>query len=237
MPQQSLQYQRIKNFILAGIDGGKWELGARIPSENQLAQRFSLSRMTVNRAIKELEADGVVDRVQGKGTFVSAPRPLSSVLQIQSIDQEIKARGNQYSCQVLNLRAAKANAELSQQLQLPRDANVWTSSIVHFENEIPMQFEQRWVQPSIWKHYLDQDFSKQTPHDYLMGNAPFTRGEHTLEACLADAKIRRILQLENKQEACLLIHRRTWVRKTVASYVKLYHPGNRYQLTTQLTRK
>jgi len=58
---ERLQYKRIKTFILNGISDGDWEAGSRLPSENQLAERFSLSRMTVNRAIKELESERVVE--------------------------------------------------------------------------------------------------------------------------------------------------------------------------------
>jgi GntR family histidine utilization transcriptional repressor len=236
MTTSSLQYQKIKTFILAGIDGGDWAEGAKIPSENELASKFSLSRMTVNRAIKELEADGVVNRVQGKGTFVSPPRPLSSVLKIQGIDDEIRARGNQYSCRVVGLRAVKANSELSYQLEIPAGAEIFHSSIVHCENEIPMQLERRWVKPSIWKRFLQQDFTKQTPHAYMMEQVPFSKGEHTIQAQIADARVRRTLKMD-EDEACLTIHRRTWVRDSVASFVKLIHPGNRFQLKTQLTKQ
>lgn len=235
MAESALQYQRIKSFIQQGIDAGDWVSGTRIPSENQLAEQFSLSRMTVNRAIKELEADGVVERVQGKGTFVAPPKPLKSVLQIQGIDDEIRARGNQYSCRVLHLKATTANNELSERLQLAQGSQVWASSIVHFENEVPLQLEQRWVKPSIWKDYLDQDFTQQTPHSFLMNQAPFTCGQHTIEARQPNARVRKILDMKDN-EACLLIHRRTWVGEMVASYVQLFHPGSRFQITTSMNR-
>ncbi len=235
MPAPPLQYERIKRFIQDGIDAGDWESGTRIPSENQLAEQFSLSRMTVNRAIKELEADGVVERVQGKGTFVAPPRPLKSVLQIQGIDAEIRSRGNQYSCRVLSLKATTTNEELSERLQLARGAKVWASSIVHLENGSPLQLEQRWVKPSIWKDYLEQDFTRQTPHSFLMGQSPFTSGQHTIEARIPGARVRKVLEMQ-ADEACLLIHRRTWVGEVVASYVQLFHPGSRFQITTSMNR-
>lgn len=230
-----LQYERIKTFIVNGIDTGQWEIGARLPSENQLAEKFAISRMTVNRAIKELEAGGVVERVQGKGTFVAPPKPLLSVLQIQGIDDEIRERGNRYSCKLLRLKSVYANDELSHRMEVPKNSELWHSSIVHFENEVPVQLEQRWVRPSVAKHYLQQDFEARTPHEYLMSLAPFTRGEHIIEACIASARIRKPLQM-SAGEPCLLIHRCTWVRRTLASYVKLFHPGNRFQLTAQLSR-
>lgn len=242
MNQPTLQYQRIKTFIVDGIDDGQWKVGARLPSENELASEFSLSRMTVNRALKELEADGVVERVQGKGTFVAPPRPLRSVLKIQGIDDEIRARGNEYRCRVLHLKSVAigkhprgATRHLVEALGIRPGASLFTSTVLHLENEQPIQLEQRWVKPAIWPDYLEQDFTLATPHQYLMAKSPFSRGQHTIEACLPTVKVRNWLQM-SESEACLLIHRQTWVGSEPASYVKLYHPGSRFQLTTSLTR-
>jgi GntR family histidine utilization transcriptional repressor len=235
MSQTTLQYERIKAFVLSGIEDSTWAPGARLPSENQLASQFSSSRMTANRAIKELEAEGVVERIQGKGTFVAPPRPLQSVLQIQGIDEEVRARGSEYSCRVIHLKATTATVGLGQKFQMSVGSKLFASSILHLENGAPVQLERRWVRPSIWHDFLEQDFSERTPHEYLMGRNPFTRGEHTIEARLPNSRDRRMLEM-GPSDACLLIYRRTWVRRTVASYVQLLHPGNRFQLTTSMTR-
>ena len=231
----TLHYQQIKSFILEGIDDGQWTSGSRLPSENQLAQRFSFSRMTVNRAIKELESDGVVERVQGKGTFVAPPKPLTSVLKIQGIDKEIIARGGVYQSEVLALKAVAASVDVATALGVERGTQVFHSSIVHFENEKPIQLSQRWLLKWFAPEFLQQDFSNKTPHEYLMSIAPFTHGEHTIEACMPGARIRSRLRL-SPEEPALLIHRRTWVSEKMATYVKLYHPGNRFQITTHILR-
>jgi len=231
----TLQYQKIKTFILDGISGGQWQSGSRLPSENQLADQFSLSRMTVNRAIKELESAGIVERIQGKGTFVAPPRPLTSVLKIQGIDQEIIARGSVYCCEVVELKSVAAPADVATMLGVEPDAELFYSSIIHFENKTPIQLAQRWLLPWLAPEFLGQDFSDKTPHEYLMGVAPFTHGEHTIEACVPEVRIRRRLELA-MDEPALLIHRRTWVKKKIGTYVKLYHPGNRFQITTQMSR-
>jgi GntR family histidine utilization transcriptional repressor len=230
-----LQYERIKSHIVDGIQEGRWESGERLPSENQLADRFSLSRMTVNRAIKELESAGVVERIQGKGTFVAPPKPLTSVLKIQGIDQEIIARGNVYGCDVLMLKAVKAPAEIAEMLDVEKGTEVFFSSIVHFENETPIQLANRWLLTTLAPDYLLQDFTAKTTHNYLMNIAPFTHGEHSIEACMPGVRIQKRLRL-SAGEPALLIHRRTWVSDDVVAYVKLYHPGNRFQITTQLSR-
>ncbi len=224
-----LQYERIKHHIREGIQSGEWVAGARIPSENELAKEFSASRMTANRAINELTAEGLLERIQGKGTFVAANQSLRSVLRIQGIDQEVRSRGNQYSSRLLHLSSTASDRHLASLFGLPIGAKLFFSRIVHLEESIPIQLEERWVNPKVAPCYADQDFEKLTPHDYLMSVAPLTRGVHTIEACLPDSRISRALKME-KGLPCLLIYRQTWVNQTVASYAKLYHPGNRYQL-------
>lgn len=229
------QYQRIKAHILDGIHAGNWPAGSRLPSENELTEQFSLSRMTVNRAIKELESEGIVSRIRGKGTFVTAPKALTSVLKIQGIDQEIRDRGGVYSGKVHDLKSVEANEEVALKLGVEENAEVFYSCILHNENDSPIQLAKRWVMPSLAPDFLQQDFRNKTPHEYLMSVAPFTHGEHTIEACMPGAITRRRLQL-NANEPTLLIHRRTWVHNTPATYVKLYHSGYRFQITNQLTR-
>ena len=64
------KYVQIQNYILQKIESGEYAAGDKIPSETELARQFDVSRLTVNTAVKELANSGIVERVQGKGTFV-----------------------------------------------------------------------------------------------------------------------------------------------------------------------
>ena len=78
-------YEQIKVFICTKIRKGEWIAGNPVPSESALMQQFGVSRMTVNRALRELMAEGVVRRVQGSGTFVAEIDQVSSKLEIRDI--------------------------------------------------------------------------------------------------------------------------------------------------------
>ena len=67
------KYVQIQNYILQKIQDGVFTVGDRIPSEAELSRQFDVSRITVNAAIKELASSRVVERIQGKGTFVLSP--------------------------------------------------------------------------------------------------------------------------------------------------------------------
>ena len=71
-------YQQVKNHIIERIESGEWPPERRTPSENELVEALSVSRMTANRALRELTAEGYLVRVQGVGTFVAARKSVSA---------------------------------------------------------------------------------------------------------------------------------------------------------------
>ncbi|CAM2193508.1 Histidine utilization repressor [Paraburkholderia kururiensis] len=223
-------YQGIKDFILARIHAGEWAEGHQVPSENELAREFKVARMTVNRALRELTAEQVLTRVQGAGTFVARPKYESTLVAIRSISDEIAARGHRYRADVLLLGAAIADETLAPEMEMKPGSPVFHSRVLHFENDEPVQLEERWVNPAVAPDYALQDFTNTTPNQYLVRVAPLQRVEYRIEALAADAATRALLTME-EGEPCLVLHRRTWSKGQVASVANLWHPGSRYRFT------
>ncbi|RQH07584.1 histidine utilization repressor [Paraburkholderia dinghuensis] len=223
-------YQGIKDFILARIDSGEWGEGDQVPSENELAREFKVARMTVNRALRELSAEQVLTRVQGAGTFVARPKYESTVVAIRSISDEIAARGHRYRAHVLEIGALRANASLAGEMEIGASDIVFHSRVLHFENDEPVQLEERWVSPVAAPDYVEQDFTQTTPNQYLVRVAPLQRVEYRIEALAPEGDTREYLSM-NQAEPCLVLHRRTWSRGVVASVANLWHPGSRYRFT------
>lgn len=223
-------YQEIKDFILARIHSGEWAEGDQVPSENELAREFNVARMTVNRALRELTAEQVLTRTRGSGTYVASPKYESTLVAIRSISDEVAARGHAYHAQVLEVGAAVADAALADELQLDTGSPIFHSRVLHFENDTPVQLEERWVNPACAPEYALQDFTATTPNQYLTRVAPLQRVEYRIEAALPDAQTRRHLTMDER-EPCLLLHRRTWSQGMVASVANLWHPGSRYRFT------
>ena len=223
-------YQEIKDFILARIHAGEWAEGDQVPSENELAREFNVARMTVNRALRELTAEQVLTRTRGSGTFVATPKYESTLVSIRSISDEVAARGHAHRAQVLQVGATVADAKLADEMQLGPGSPIFHSSVLHFENDTPVQFEERWVNPAVAPEYALHDFTATTPNHYLMRVAPLQRVEYRIEATMPDAEIRRLLAMDER-EPCLMLHRHTWSQGVVASIVNLWHPGSRYRFT------
>ena len=85
-------YERVKRYVLHRIHNGEWQEGDAIPGEEALAREFGVSRMTVNRAIRELSDEQIVERVQGSGTYVAQQKYQATLVEIRNIAEEIAAR-------------------------------------------------------------------------------------------------------------------------------------------------
>jgi GntR family histidine utilization transcriptional repressor len=229
LPQAVARYLQVKDFSLERIAGGTLRAGERVPSENELTRTLTVSRMTANRALRELAADGVLVRVAGVGTFVAEQRVHAHPLEVRNIADEIRARGHEYRVKVLALDSLSASRELAERCGVKPGAQLDYSLLTHFEDAAPLQVEERYVNPQVAPGYLRNDFSRTTPHEFLIRVAPLQRAEHIVRALVPERRIRRLLRLE-AGEACLLIMRRTFSHGRIASVADLYHPGSRYEL-------
>lgn len=222
-------YQRVKQAIINQINGGHWKARQRVPSESEFVNELGVSRMTINRALRELTSEGYLIRMQGVGTFVAENKGYTAMMEVHNIAEEIAQRGHQHSCRILRLGTLKAGPEQAAVLGLATGQTLFSSLIVHYENDQPVQLEDRLVNPQVAPGYLDQDFHHITPYIYLMRAAPLTAGEHVVEAVLPDAKQCSMLAVE-PNEPCLLIRRQTWSETRIVTYARLLYPGSRYKL-------
>jgi GntR family histidine utilization transcriptional repressor len=230
------KFAQIKRFIIDKIKSGEWPEHSRIPSENALTVQFSVSRMTARRALTELTEEGILTRSQGLGTFVASFKSQSSLLEIRNIADEVKDRGGQYTCTPILLESMQAIAPIAIALGVEVDSLVYRSVLVHFENDKPLQAEERFVNPNLAPEYLQQNFEQITPHEYLSQAAPLTEARHTVEAITPSDEICEWLTLYNT-EPCLQVIRRTWSSKGVVSFARLISPGSKYRLGGHLTFK
>jgi GntR family histidine utilization transcriptional repressor len=222
-------YERVKKYLLDRMANGKLPDGSRIPSEHELMETLGASRMTVHRALREMSAAGLLHRAQGIGTFVRRPEPRSALLEIFDISEDIRRRGHLHHARVLRLEERRADAELAAQFSRRKGARLFYSLIVHAEDRLPVQLEERFVCPRFAPDYLEQDFTLQTTNRYLQNIAAPSEVEHIVHAVQADSEAVELLEI-SETEPCLLVERRTWTDSGPATRSRLLHPGNRYSL-------
>lgn len=223
-------YAKVKDHIVTHIRSGAWEPGCRVPSENELVDSFGISRMTANRALRELLAEGFVDRVPGVGTFVKdAAPPRSSLVELRNIAEEIEARGHRYSCRLISLETIQANPAMAGDFEAGDGTELFHAVIVHEENGVPVQIEDRHVNAALVPDFMDQDFNATTPTAHLLRAVPVDELEHTVEAALPTPEQQRLLHVP-AFEPCLRLHRRSWSKDQVVTVATFTYPASRYAL-------
>jgi GntR family histidine utilization transcriptional repressor len=223
-------FQRIKDYLLGEIAAGRWNEGDLVPSEQALVRQFGVSRMTVNRAVRELTAEQVLTRRQGSGTFVAPKKYQATLVEIRNIADEIRSRGRIHHSSPRLLEQASASEELATQFDLAPGDPLFHSVIVHCEDEVPIQVEDRWVNPASAPAYLEQDFSSITPNEHLMKAAPLAGATYSIEALPAPREVAAMLGVE-AHAPCLVLKRQTLSGGRVASVVTMWHPGQLWQFT------
>src|SRR5580704_8592405 len=128
------RYERVKEHIRTRILSGEWRPGDRIPSEMTLVGELGVSRMTINRALRELTEQGVLTRFAGVGTFIAKEKPQSTLLMIAHIGDEIRARGHEYRYDTVLSQRETAPVTVSNALGLAPGASVFHVICVHREN-------------------------------------------------------------------------------------------------------
>ncbi|SMC82173.1 transcriptional regulator, histidine utilization repressor, GntR family [Desulfocicer vacuolatum DSM 3385] len=201
----------------------------KIDSENSLVKTMGVSRMTVNRALRELTAEGKLVRLQGVGTFVARHKPQTELLRIRSIAREIIERGGEHSCDIHLLQQEKISPKVASDMKLRLNMPVYHAILVHRDNGVPIQLEDRYINPVVAPDFLKQDFTRITPSDYLQAICPAMEVEHVIEAMMPDKWSRELLEI-SRAEPCLILHRRTWINSTVATQNRFIYPGSRHKI-------
>jgi GntR family histidine utilization transcriptional repressor len=142
----------------------------------------------------------------------------------------VRARGHQHRSELHLLEQSRASDALAAQFALEPGAPLFHSLIVHFEDALPIQLEDRWVNPACAPDYLAQDYTRITPNEHLMLAAPLQDASFSIEALAAPREVADMLALE-KLQPCLVLRRKTRSLGRVASVVTMWHPGQLYQFT------
>lgn len=223
------RFEQVKSFIRMKMHSGEWKPGEKIPSENDLVKALGISRMTVNRALRELSDKGEVVRRGGVGTFIAETRPQSTLLRIARIGDEIRSRGHRYEWSVIVNRTERASKDLAEALGRDAGSTIFHIVCLHRENGTPVQLETRYVNPECAPEFAEQSFEEVTPSEYLLSALPADEVEHVVDAVLPAADEARLLEIDSR-EPCLLLTRRTWAGNQAVTLARLLHPATRYRL-------
>ncbi|MFZ2504253.1 MAG: GntR family transcriptional regulator [Nocardioides sp.] len=198
-PIPSVQHQlRAQLYALVDEIG----VGGRLPPERELAEQWGVARMTLRRAMEALSADGVVNRRQGSGTYVT-PRPQLRTLGLTSFHADMAARGLVPGTKVLSFRMMPATPALAGKLRIPASAPIFQFSRVRSGSGLPIGLETAWIPEQLTPGLTEADLGGSLyallaeRYDVHLGQAKVT-----IDPVLPDEQTRELLEIPADQ-ACL----------------------------------
>jgi len=211
---------RIGAYIARRIATGKLAVGERVPSETELMETFGASRMTVHHALRELTRRGLLRRHRGQGTFVAEPRPYVSVYDHQDVVREIHQSGSRHSARVIRQVLRPATAQEAAEFGLRKGKSLFHAVVVHRADGLPLELEDRLINPAYLPGCLDIDLEKRSLFSLLLRSRPHREGSEVVRAVLPDSEDAALLELTGNQP-CLEIMRRTWMPQGVVTRARL----------------
>jgi GntR family histidine utilization transcriptional repressor len=220
-----ISWQKIQTELIRRISERIWIPGELVPKEVELAEEFGCARATINRAMREMANSGLLNRKRKAGTRVAINPVRKATLDIPVIRLDIEGRGASYRYLLISKKITTPPPVIANRLMLAIDTELLHIRAVHFSDNQPFVFEERWVNPVAVPEILDADLTNNSANEWLVQNALFTSGDISFSAHNATNNEAEILGIVSGT-ALFIVERLTWLGKIPITSVRLsYAPG------------
>lgn len=226
------RWQDIQDLIITNIKDRTWAPGDLIPGEVALAEQYGCARTTVNRALRELAATGVIDRKRKAGTRVALQKTRRVTAEIPVIRAQVEEQGMSYHFDLLKNELAIPSARVRAELKIKNTAKALHIRSVHYADDHPFIYEDRWINTQTIREIKAVDLSITSANEWLVQHVPFTSGEFVVEACKASKTVAKILGLK-VDDSVLVSRRATWLEGQSVTAVNLYYATG-YQMRFEI---
>jgi GntR family histidine utilization transcriptional repressor len=225
-------WRKVQEIVLGKISARQWMPGEFIPNEADLALELGCARTTVNRALRAVAETGLLDRKRKVGTKVTTNPVRKATISIPIIRQEIEDKNQLHSYTLIEKGKYFPPLDVKAQMGLKGNQKALRIEAVHYANNRPYVYEDRWINLSTVPKAENIDFEIENANEWLIQNAPLSRGDFSFYSINADKKISKILGT-SEGNALLIAKRMTWNGFDAITSVKLiYHFG--YEMVTAI---
>ncbi|MHB8618457.1 MAG: GntR family transcriptional regulator [Chloroflexota bacterium] len=193
-----LLYIQVADALRSRLGQAAWKMGDRLPSEEQLCRDLGVSSITMRRAVAMLVAEGLLVRLQGKGTFVSNDHAIvHGPPQMTSFTQDMQMRGWKASARVISFHTERAPALVATKLGVSEMSPVCVLSRVRLADNLPVALQTAHLPALLFGGLERFDFSRESLYEVLEREyaiKPAVAVEN-YQASLVDAEEARVLQL------------------------------------------
>lgn len=232
------RYHQLKEILRERIRSGEWKPGDLIPSERELSELYGISRMTARQAVTDLVNEGVFYREQGRGTFVSQRKITQQLLRLTGFTEDISARGQQPSTQVLSAHMQPADEQAAERLHIPAGQEIFVLQRLRLADAVPLAIERSQLSFKGCERLVEEDLEHDSLYRLLESRygISLVEAEQELEAGLADPQDATLLKIA-PGSSVLFTRRVTYTeRNQPIEFARSVYVGNRYTFYTHLKR-
>ena len=232
-------YARVEASLASEIASAVLPSGSQLPTEDDLTERFGVSRTTVRKAVENLVARGLLEIRRGKGTFVTEPKIRQELTELSGFVEDMVALGRNPTAKLLDKRLVPASDTVARHLDLPLGAQVYRIERVRLADGIAMSFDETYLPLDIGEKIVGNDLEAEPIFSLLENkyDLPLIEAEYQLEAPTADDRLAQALGIA-PASPIFLIERTSYCEgPKPIDYEKLYYRGDLIKFGTRLSRR
>lgn len=231
-------YAQIKEMLRARILDGTYKPHQQMPSESEMIETFKVSRITVRQALGDLQKEGLIFKIHGKGTFVSKTKAFQDLARLQGFAEAMSRLGHEIFNQLLSIKSVPASATVAERLEIEPRAMVSEIRRVRYLNREPISVDVSYVGEDLGNRLRNEDLATRdifliVENDYgvALGNADLR-----IESMLADVTLARLLKV-TEGSPILRIERLTFTAdQRPLDFEYLYYRGDAFQYRLRIER-
>lgn len=230
-------YIQIRESLRAEITSGNLKRGEQLPSENELAARYSVSRMTIRESIEDLVDEGLLYRRHGVGTFVAYPHLQRDHTKLTSFFDKAESEGVQVQAKLLSLEVIPATPKVAEALDIPPGSHVIRVKTLRYADNVPVTVHDAHIPHKLFPSLVNENLEVQHLWSLFEKNGyRVRRAVQKLESREASKEVAHLMKI--KEGAPVLFKERTVYADdgTPVEFTYCYNRGDIYSLTVALER-
>lgn len=229
-------YYQLYDILSEEITSGKYKVGDRLPTETQLIDYYSVSRITVRKAMNMLADEGLIIKKAGYGTFVEPKKMSQRLNKVVHFSNDMMQKGYNVSVKVLENKIVYASKNIAHALNIPENSKLIKIKRLRYANNIPTCIECAYLIYENCPEVINNDFSKQSLRNYISKNynINWKHASQRIYARNADENNSKLLEVE-KNDALIYIERISYDQHDKAGeFLECYYRGDNFYLSVEL---
>src|SRR6266446_6126275 len=232
-------YAQVESILATGLADGTFPPGSQLPNEDELIERYEVSRTTIRQTIQNLMRRGLVEIRRGKGTFVLQPKITQELTELSGFVEDMQSLGRQASARLLDKQIVPASESVARELAITAGTPLVRIQRVRLADNAALSFNETYLPRAIGERILENDLETEPVFSLLEQKyyTPLVEAEDRLEAVLADTTVARALGIAEGSPIFLIERISYTTDHTPIDYEKLYYRGDQIRFVTRLARR